>query len=113
MLSHIGGEGTLRGYDYGVLSGTNSILVNSELRLPLNFATLDDPINPMVLADFHVFFDSGACWSSPQTFDQELFHSGFGCGANFILAKKGMLTVDYAWRMQTNGVWSINAGFFF
>ncbi|MCK4349758.1 MAG: BamA/TamA family outer membrane protein [Candidatus Krumholzibacteria bacterium] len=113
LLSHIGGEGTLRGYDFGMLSGTNSILVNSELRLPLNFTTLDDPNNPTVLADFHVFLDSGACWNSPQTFDQGLFHSGFGCGANFILVKKGMLTVDYAWRMQTNGVWSLNAGFFF
>ena len=113
LLSHIGGVGTLRGYDFGVLRGTNSILVNSELRLPLNFETLDDPINPLVLADFHIFLDSGACWSSPQTFDQELFHSGFRCGANFILVKKGMLTVDYAWRMQTNGVWSVNAGFFF
>ncbi len=113
LLSHLGGEGTIRGYDFGVLSGTNSILVNSELRLPINFETLDDPNNPLILTDFHLFFDSGACWNSSQTFDQELLHSGFGCGMNIILVKKGILTVDYAWQMQTNGVWSVNAGFFF
>ena len=113
LLSHLGGEGTIRGYDFGVLSGTNSVVVNSEIRLPLNFSTLDAPGNPMILADFHIFLDSGACWSSPQTFDLDLFHSGFGCGFNVIPINKGMLTIDYAWRMQTNGVWSINAGFFF
>lgn len=113
LLDHLGGEGTIRGYDYGVFSGTNSVVMNSEIRLPLNFDDLDDPGNPMITADFHVFLDSGACWSSPESFDQDLFHSGFGCGFNIMPISKGMLTIDYAWRTQTNGVWSMNAGFYF
>jgi outer membrane protein assembly factor BamA len=113
LRCHLGGEGSIRGYDFGVLDGTSSVLVNSEIRVPLNFTSLDDPRNPLVLLDFHVFLDTGACWSPPETFDTELFHSGFGCGFNVIPVRKGMLTFDYAWRRQTNGVWSFNAGFFF
>jgi outer membrane protein assembly factor BamA len=113
LLNHLGGEGSIRGYDFGVFSGENSLLVTAEARLPLNFRDPDDAGNPLILCDFHIFTDSGSCWSDPLSLSEAAFNTGFGCGVNLIPAKRGLLTFDYAWRRQTSGLWQLNAGFSF
>lgn len=112
LLEHLGGEGTIRGLEYGVLSGDNSILTSIEARYPLNFRDLSDLGNPIVLVDFHLFVDSGACWrdKGDDELSFDIFYTGFGCGLNIIPYRNGLLKIDYAWRRETNGMWQINAG---
>jgi outer membrane protein assembly factor BamA len=113
LLQHLGGEGTIRGYEFGVLSGENSLIATAEARFPINF---DDPRasdNPLMLADFHLFVNSGSCWMGTDGFDTDLLHSGFGCGVNLMPGERGLISVDYAWQIETNGMWQVNAGFYF
>ncbi|MCK4235644.1 MAG: hypothetical protein KAX38_00900, partial [Candidatus Krumholzibacteria bacterium] len=37
LVQHLGGEGSIRGYDYGIFSGANSVLGSATIRFPLNF----------------------------------------------------------------------------
>jgi len=113
LLNHLGGEGSIRGYDFGVFSGENSLLVTAETRFPLNFEDLDAPGNPLILTDFHIFMDSGSCWSGTEGFDRELLHSGFGCGVNVMPGDRSLISIEYAWRLETGGMWHVNAGFYF
>ena len=113
LLQHLGGEGSIRGYDFGVLSGGNSLRATAEARLPLNFEEIDTPGQPLVLVDFHLFVDSGACWNGSESFDTDLLHSGFGCGFNVMPGYRGLLSIEYAWQLETNGMWHVNAGFYF
>ena len=113
LLNHLGGEGSIRGYDFGVISGENSLHATAEVRLPINFEDPNTPGNPIVLADFHIFLDSGACWSGTEGFDQELLHNGFGCGVNVMPGQGGLISIDYAWQLETAGMWHVNAGFYF
>jgi len=113
LLRHLGGEGSIRGYDFGVLSGGNSLLATAETRLPLNFRDPYAPDNPLILFDFHIFVDSGACWSGSESLDTDLFHSGFGCGVNMMPGYRGLISVEYAWQLETKGMWHVNAGFYF
>jgi outer membrane translocation and assembly module TamA len=113
LIQHLGGEESIRGYDFGVLSGSNRLVGRTEVRLPLNFDDLNDLGNPMILVDFHLFLDSGACWSRPERLDAESFHSGFGCGMNFIPVENRLLKVGYAWRRETSGRWYFDVGTMF
>jgi outer membrane protein assembly factor BamA len=113
LQNHLGGEGSIRGYDFGIFSGQNSLLATAEVRLPLNFRDPEDPGNPLILCDFHIFTDSGSCWSDPLSLSDTAFNTGFGCGVNLFPAKRGLLSLDYAWRMETAGLWQLNAGFYF
>lgn len=113
LLQHLGGEGSIRGYDFGVLSGGNSLRATAEARLPLNFEEIDMPGHTLVLVDFHLFVDSGACWNGSESFDTDLLHSGFGCGFNVMPGYRSLLSIEYAWQIETNGMWHVNAGFYF
>ncbi len=113
LVQHLGGEGTIRGYDFGVISGANRLLGRTELRIPLNFDDLDDLGNPMILVDFNIFLDSGACWNGSESLDADRFHSGFGCGLNFIPIENRLLRVGYAWRRETSGMWYFDVGTMF
>ena len=113
LLQHLGGEGTIRGYEFGVLSGENSLIATAEARFPINFNDPRASENPLILADFHLFVDSGSCWTGTDGFDTELFHSGFGCGINLMPGEHGLISIDYAWQIETNGMWQVNAGFYF
>ena len=113
LRQHLGGEGTIRGYDFGVFSGENSAIATAEARLPLNFQDPYADGNPLVRVDFHLFLDNGACWNGTDGFDQDLLHSGFGCGVNLMPGERGLISIDYAWQLETNGMWQVNAGFFF
>lgn len=110
MLQHIGGERSIRGYDYGVFSGENCIVGNAEIRFPINFTDISDHGNPFVLVDFNIFADCGTCWSRPDNVDLESLHSGFGCGLNIMPMKRMLLKVGYAWRKETSGTWYFDAG---
>lgn len=110
LIQHLGGEESIRGYDFGVISGDNCILGRTEVRVPLNFDDLDDLGNPMILVDFNIFLDSGACWNASESLDADRFHSGFGCGLNFIPIENRLLKVGYAWRRETSGMWYFDVG---
>ncbi|UCF04738.1 MAG: BamA/TamA family outer membrane protein [bacterium] len=110
LLQHLGGERTIRGYDYGIFSGANSIFGSAELCIPLNFWDISDLGNPMFLSDFHIFIDSGACWSEPDGLDTEKLNSGFGCGINFIPIRGAILKIDYAWHLKSSGIWQFDVG---
>lgn len=113
LFQHLGGEETIRGYDFAVFSGENSLLGRTEVRIPLNFNDLEDLGNPMVLVDFNIFLDSGACWNASESFDTDRFHSGFGCGLNFIPIENRLIKVGYAWRRETSGMWYFDVGTMF
>jgi outer membrane protein assembly factor BamA len=113
LLQHLGGEGSIRGYDFGVFSGGNSLIATAEARFPINFEDPRAADNPIMLADFHLFVDSGSCWSGTDGFDTDLLHSGFGCGFNLMPGERGLISVEYAWQLETNGMWHVNAGFYF
>ncbi len=113
LLQHLGGEGSIRGYDFGVLSGENSLITTVEARFPINFEDPRAADNPLMLADFHLFVDSGSCWIGTDGFDTDLLHSGFGCGVNLMPGEHGLISIDYAWQIETNGMWQVNAGFYF
>jgi outer membrane protein assembly factor BamA len=113
LVQHLGGVSSIRGYDFGVLSGDNRILGRTELRIPLNFDDIDDLGNPMILVDFNIFLDSGACWRRGESLDTDLFHSGFGFGLNFIPVENGLIKIGYAWRLETSGTFYFDVGTMF
>ena len=113
LVRHLGGETSIRGYDFGVISGDNRILGRTEIRIPLNFDDLDDLGNPMILVDFNLFLDSGACWRHGESLDADLFHSGFGFGLNFIPDEGRLIKIGYAWRLETSGAFYFDVGTMF
>lgn len=110
LLQHLGGEGTIRGYEFGRFSGENSMFGSAEVRIPINFRDIGEPGNPMTLADFHIFVDGGACWSDDDELDGEKLNSGFGCGVNLIPPGGALVTIDYAWHLESSGIWVFNVG---
>jgi outer membrane protein assembly factor BamA len=113
LVQHLGGEETIRGYDFGVLSGDNRILGRTEVRIPLNFEDIDDLGNPIILVDFNIFLDTGACWNSSESLDTDRFHSGFGCGLNFIPIENRLIRIGYAWQRETTGMFYFDIGTMF
>lgn len=57
----------LRGFDQNAANGSNNIVINSELRLPVFTTLFSSPINNAFLRNFQViqFFDLGTAWSGP------------------------------------------------
>jgi len=58
-------SGNLRGYKQNIANGNNTIVINSEFRLPL-FATISNrPINNAFIRNFQLiqFFDLGSAWN--------------------------------------------------
>jgi outer membrane protein insertion porin family len=109
LKQHIGGEKTIRGYKYGEFEGNNSMTGRGEVRFPLNFRSLFEPGNPMILVDFNLFADTGACWGRESYPEFNDFHSGFGFGFDFITEGKAMLKTGYAWHLQSQGLFYIDA----
>ncbi len=103
LLRHLGGIGSIRGYDFGILSGDNSLLFITDLRLPLNFRDISELGNPVVLVDLRFFVDSGTVWSNGDSVVTSDFHSGFGFGLDFIPAQSIMLTAGCAWHAESSG----------
>ncbi len=110
LIQHLGGERSIRGYDFGVLSGDNSLLGRAEVRLPLNFDDIGDLGNPIILVGFNAFFDTGACWNRGESLDTDSFHSGFGCGLHFIPIEDRLIKIGWAWRLESSGMFYFDVG---
>jgi Tol biopolymer transport system component len=66
----IGGSYTLRGYDFGAVSGENMLLANLEFRYPLiDFVKLGWPL-PLAFQGIRgiLFLDAGTAWDDNQSF---------------------------------------------
>lgn len=59
----------LRGYDQNVKNGNNSLLMNTELRLPVFATFIDQPINSNFIRNFEItsFIDVGTAWNQTLT----------------------------------------------
>jgi hypothetical protein len=57
----------LRGFDQNAANGSNNLVVNSELRLPVFTTFFSSPINNAFLRNFQIiqFFDLGTAWTGP------------------------------------------------
>jgi hypothetical protein len=57
----------LRGFDQNVANGSNNLVLNSELRLPVFTTFFSSPINNAFLRNFQLiqFFDLGTAWNGP------------------------------------------------
>jgi hypothetical protein len=57
----------LRGFNQNAANGSNNLVLNSELRLPVFATLLSSPINNAFLRNFQLvqFFDLGTAWSGP------------------------------------------------
>jgi len=108
LIQHIGGEGTIRGYEFGSISGPSAIYSTAEIRYPLNFEDFYDTANPLTLADFHIFIDSGATWDIKEKLTGNMFKTGFGVGINLIPNRSTVVIIDYAWTLRTSGRWQLD-----
>lgn len=110
----------LRGYDQNIKNGSNVMLMNTELRLPVFSTFINQPINSDFIRNFEItsFMDIGTAWNeklslknqSYQTYSQPPvivqiknsnlgpFVGGYGFGARTTIAGY-FLRVDAAWPM--------------
>lgn len=65
---------SLRGFDYNTFNGTNSLLFNAELRLPVIKYFYHGPIASNFLRNlqFIGFYDMGSAWTGPHPFATEI-----------------------------------------
>lgn len=82
----IGGSDTLRGYDYGELSGDRMVVLNAEFRFPIV-----DAVQGVVFADAGNAFDAG----EPVSLGD--LKVGYGVGVR-LDTPLGVLRIDYAFR---------------
>ena len=63
----------LRGFDYNELYGTNALVFNAELRLPVFRYFSNAPISSAFLRNFQLigFYDLGTAWTGKPPFTQE------------------------------------------
>jgi outer membrane protein assembly factor BamA len=113
MLEHLGGVSTIRGHEFGVFYGENSLLVRSDLRIPLNFRDLPDLGNPMILVALDIFLDTGAVWNERGELGTDRFYSGAGLGLDIIPAENWLIKVGYAWPMSRDGRFLFDIGTMF
>jgi len=110
LLEHLGGETSIRGYEYGVFRGDNSFLTRCEIRLPLNFTDISDAGDTLLPLDFNLFLDTGMCWNKDIPISKELLHSGFGCSMNIISPDRGILRIGCMWNRKTTGKFYLDIG---
>ena len=83
----------LRGYDQNIKNGNRSLLLNTELRLPIFATFIDQPINSNFIRNFQItsFADVGTAWSNKlSSKDDNYTYYGFG-GPVIIREKNGVL----------------------
>lgn len=63
---------SLRGYDYNTFYGTDVLLGNFELRIPLAHLLYSGPIGSSFIKNFQLvgFFDIGSSWTGPSPFSE-------------------------------------------
>ncbi len=110
LRRHLGGERTIRGREFGMLSGDNCLLLRNELSIPLNFRDISELGNPVILVDLSLFADMGAAWDDGQRLsDQELF-GGFGVCLDFIPQQDWLLKIGSMWNSASNGSFYFDIG---
>ena len=64
---------SLRGYDYNALNGTDALLINLELRLPVLSLLYNGPVRSSFAKNlqFVGFFDIGSSWTGASPFSEE------------------------------------------
>lgn len=109
--AHIGGSGTLRGYDYGSFHGDNSWVNSAELRIPVNFSR-EDPVEDALLGlAVHVFADAAAAWDRGDDVDADSFHAGYGVGMTLLNKNIPGLRLDYGRHSgSSEGHWEFDVG---
>ena len=128
----------LRGFDQNAANGSNNLVLNSELRLPVFTTFFSSPINNAFIRNFQLiqFFDLGTAWDGPlknikrptQIYTQDIngapspltvkvraggigpFAGGYGFGARSTLLGY-FLRGDLAWQMR--GIFRGPAIFYF
>jgi outer membrane protein assembly factor BamA len=113
LYEHLGGTSTIRGHEFGVFYGENSVLIRTDLRVPLNFRDISELGNPMILVDMSVFVDTGAVWDGGETLTTELFFSGAGLAMSFIVKEGWLLKFGYSWPMDPDGRFFFDIGTMF
>jgi outer membrane protein assembly factor BamA len=113
LYEHLGGTSTIRGHEFGVFYGENSVLIRTDLRVPLNFRDISELGNPMILVDMSVFVDTGAVWDGGETLTGELFYSGTGLAMSFIVKEGWLLKFGYSWPMDPDGRFFFDIGTMF
>jgi len=113
LYEHLGGTSTIRGHEFGVFYGENSVLIRTDLRVPLNFRDISELGNPMILVDMSVFVDTGAVWDGGETLTTELFYSGAGLAMSFIVKEGWLLKFGYSWPMDPDGRFFFDIGTMF
>lgn len=102
LLDHLGGETTLRGYEYGIFAGENSFLARADLGIPINFYDYNDIDRILIPLEIDLFLDTGACWDNGGPLSRDIFHSGFGFSLNIVSPGKMVIRVGSMWRMQSS-----------
>lgn len=64
---------SLRGFEYSTFNGTNSVLFNAELRIPIVQYLVRGPISSNFFKNLQLvgFFDLGSAWTGPSPFNKE------------------------------------------
>lgn len=64
---------SLRGFDYSTFYGTNSMLFNAELRIPIVQYLVRGPISSNFFKNLQLvgFYDLGSAWTGPSPFNRE------------------------------------------
>ncbi|HSG27286.1 MAG TPA: ShlB/FhaC/HecB family hemolysin secretion/activation protein, partial [Candidatus Krumholzibacterium sp.] len=110
LRRHLGGERTIRGRDFGMLSGDNSLMLRNELSIPLTFRDISELGNPVILVDLSLFAETGTTWDDGQRLsDQEMF-SGFGVSLDFIPQQDWLLKIGAMWNSASNGSFYFDIG---
>ncbi|MDZ7859324.1 MAG: BamA/TamA family outer membrane protein [Candidatus Krumholzibacteriota bacterium] len=110
LLEHLGGETSIRGYEFGAFRGENSFLTRYEIRFPLNFANLSEAKNVILPVDFNIFADTGMCWYNDDSITKDILHSGFGCGVNLIAPGRGIMRIGCMWKIESAGKLYLDVG---
>jgi len=102
LMQHLGGENTIRGYEYGIFTGVSSFLAKLDIRIPLNFYDRENMHKKLIPVEFGLFVDTGTCWSKREPVSLNGFHSGFGGSLNFILPTDIMLRTGGMWTLESS-----------
>jgi hypothetical protein len=83
----------LRGYDQNIKNGNNSLLLNTELRLPVFATFIDQPINSNFIRNFQItsFVDVGTAWSQALSSKDDSYTYYGAPGPVIVREKNGVL----------------------
>lgn len=110
LLGSIGGYGTVRGYDYGSMTGTHLAWMTQELQFPI-VQVMVVPLLGVFHVRGHVFFDAGLAWFENEQVEPLEIEGGRArfrdlkgsVGLGFRVITGGNITLDFNWASRTDG----------